>query len=324
MSVRKPLEAIFAHLYDPPAEVVDVPEAPKAQSEQPTPNEDSELPLAEPPSEDTSENTPATLETESAVDEYQMRIGNITASLEHTLQETKAAALHLNTARELAIKHDLSELLQLDKLHGREHRKTGLPPGDPLHSLNAELLDSHGLLRARDLLKEVQAAAARRSAQAVGGTDILAEEASSRPPPHYMRGTKAFDTQMETKQPLTATVRSLKVLREQSRAQQLNEKYSSKLKPSETTVAAQLSMEEQQENMKILKRMQGPLNFKRNPRYVLPPRKDASDAAPSPPLVPRRDTFIHVIPDSVHFVDYEAGGTPPPSADRALHRWPRG
>lgn len=310
MSVRKPLEALFAHLYEPAEPPV--PRAETAAPAEPVPPAPVPAEPAPPPEgvgEDELDGEPV-LEA-VAPDEYELRIGDITAGLAQTLRGTKDAAQHLHVARQLALKHDLAQLAEFDLLHGREHRKTGLPPDKPLHALDASLLDTHGLLRARDLLKEVQDAAARRSAQPVGSRpDILADEVSSRPLPHFMLNTKAFDTQLETKQPLTATVRSLKVLREQSRAKQLNDKQSTRPRQMEAVPSPpQLSMEEQQENMKILLRMQAPLGFKRNPRHVLPPRKPAADAAPVPPSIPRRDAFIHVTPELVHFSNYEAGGT---------------
>ena len=60
--------------------------------------------------------------------------------------------------------------------------------------------------------------------------------------------------------------------------------------------------------LKVMKRLQGPLDFLRNPRFVLPPRADPSQAAPEPSMVPRRDDWIHANPEKVHFVAYEAGG----------------
>ena len=309
MSVRKPLEAIFSHLFDPPAEaVVDAPVADEPPAEEPPPEQATP---AEGDGEGEEEAPAPEPEPEPEPDKYEVRIGGITSGLEEVLKGTKAAAEHLTTARQLALKHDLAEVAALDQLHGREHRKTGLPPADPLLALEPSLLDSHGLLRARDLLKEVQAAAARRSAQAVGGVDILAEEASSRPPPHFMLSTKTFDAKLDTKQALTNTVRSLKKMRDANRAKELNDKYKPMIEAA-GKMPPGLTMEQQQADIKILKRMQGPLAFTRNPRYVLPPRKAASEAAPVPSAVARRDTFIHVIPEKVNFVDYEAGGAPPP------------
>ncbi|KAL1524359.1 hypothetical protein AB1Y20_019256 [Prymnesium parvum] len=309
MSVRKPLEAIFAHLYTPPSEDLaatptrEEVTVPSSQEVDVNTQAEGGDPPSQEPAPEAAVDVPAPA-PEVVRDEYDDRIGNITANLEQTLQLTKAAAQHLNSARQLALEHDLTEIAQLDQLHGREHRKTGLPPGEPLLALDPSLLDEHGLLRARDLLKEVQEQAARRSAQPGGGLDILAEEASSRPQPHFMLSTRAFDAQLEARQSLTATVRSLKTLREQSREKQLTD-----VKPRVgTKLPPQLTMEEQQENIKVLRRMHGPLGFMRNPRYVLPPRKPASEAAPMPLAVPRRDTFIHVIPETINFVDYEAGG----------------
>merc|ERR1712185_294600 len=69
-----------------------------------------------------------------------------------------------------------------------------------------------------------------------------------------------------------------------------------------------MPMEQQERELKVMKRLQAPLDFLRNQRFVLPPRKAAEQAAPEPPAVPRRDTWIHCNPEKVTFVAYEAGG----------------
>ena len=69
-----------------------------------------------------------------------------------------------------------------------------------------------------------------------------------------------------------------------------------------------MGMEQQELELKVMRRLQAPLDFIRNPRFVLPPRKPAEQAAPEPPAVPRRDTWIHCNPEKVNFVAYDAGG----------------
>lgn len=288
MSVRKPLEGLFSHLYVPVTEA-SLPEPPPEPG--PAELEPAEAAVDGDEGEVAPEVEPV---LEPDQDEYAVRIDAIQASLEKTLEGTKAAASHLNSARELSVEHDLAAVAALDYLHGREHRKTGLPPGDPLLALDASQLDNHGLLRARDLLRQVQKEAALRSAQVVGGVDILAEEASNRPPPHFTLHTKAFDSTVHAKSALTASVRSLKALRDAGLTKSIGGDGAklSKMPPG-------LTMEQQEQDVAILRRMQAPLAFTRNPRYVLPPRKSASEAAPVPQAVPRRTDVIHVIPEKV-------------------------
>ena len=64
--------------------------------------------------------------------------------------------------------------------HGLEQRKTGMPIGESNLTLEQSVIETHGLLHARELLHSVQRAQQARQSDVSTGKDILAEEAASR------------------------------------------------------------------------------------------------------------------------------------------------
>ena len=142
-------------------------------------------------------------------DAWGQQIMAIEGSLASMLEESMLAAEQLNVKRTLAMRADIQRNKELDYDHGREHRKTGLPVGPSLLETDAGLIVHHGLLHAHELLVQVQMAQAARSAEPQG-RDLIAEEASSRPPPHYMKSTANFDATYTSKGAIISTVKSLK------------------------------------------------------------------------------------------------------------------
>ena len=318
MSVKMPLQAIFSHLYpatDPDA-LPDADEAADAPAAEPEPEPEPAGEGAE--GEEAAEEVEPVVIAEPPPDEYAERISTINGGLADTLSVSHAAADHLTTARKLALSAEIASAKQLDLDHGLEQRRTGLPIGESLLALDTGVLGTHGLLHAKDLLVRVQKAQRARSSDVSTGKDILAEEAASRPPPHYMLYTKGFESNVDSKSALIAGVKSVRALREASRARELDElekagKAPPKVDEEARRIArakadAMMPMEQQERELKVMKRLQAPLDFLRNQRFVLPPRKPAEQAAPEPPAVPRRDTWIHCNPEKVSFVAYDAGG----------------
>ena len=158
----------------------------------------------------------------------------------------------------------------------------------------------------------MQEARAARACETKGDLeDMIAAGEAERPPPHYMQSTGARDAMMETKKYVVAsTVKSIRQLREQKAAAAAAAglpwpppKKKGKDKKAEKMTMEQLELEE-----KVMRRVQAPLAFARNPRFVLPPRKPVSEAAPQPPRVANPDMWILCKPERVNFTQYEVGG----------------
>ena len=199
-------------------------------------------------------------------------------------------------------------------------------------AMNTGLLDHHGLLHAHDIVEIVKRERAARSCETVGEIDVMAEEAKNRPPPHYMQNTTAFENQMQAKAALTATVRGLRALKESNRLAAEEsaaraaaaEALAAGADPAEVAAAERaareakkrkvkppkdvMSMDQMELEDKVLRRVQAPLNFMRNPRFVRGPRRAGSEAPSDPPFVPRLGALIFCKPDRVNFVEYEVGG----------------
>lgn len=318
MSVKLPLQSIFSHLYPAP----EPEEPPPAEAEAPA--EEGEVAAAEaaPPEESGAEGgepaEPLAPSPPPPPDKYEVQINTIDGGLKQALARSEEAADHLVTARSLALSEEIKTSQRLDLHHGLEQRKTGLPVGPSHLELDQTVLETHGLLHAKELLIKVQNAQRARSSDVGTGKDILAEEAASRPPPHYMVYTKGFESNIASKGAMIASVKSLRAMAQENRKRELLElEKAGKLPPPRNEEArrqarakadAAMPMEQQELELKVMKRLQAPLDFLRNQRYVLPPRKAAEDAAPEPPAVPRRDAWIHCNPEKVNFVAYDAGG----------------
>ena len=210
MSVQQQLASIFGNLY-PSNEPSDLPElpAPAAAEEVAAPAEADDAEAAP-----AAEEAPAIAEAPAAPDEYAFQIDAIEGGLRDALSHSQFAAEHLTTERQQSLAKEITSAKALDQEHGLEQRKTGLPIGPSLLTLDPSLLETHGLLHAHELLTAVQRAQAARSAEPSTGKDILAEEAASRPPPHYMLHTRGFESQVASKSALIAGVKSVRALRE--------------------------------------------------------------------------------------------------------------
>ena len=325
MSVKLPLQAIFSHLYPDPNGALAAEETPP-----PPPPADAEGgeaatgadAAAEPAGEDGAADdgappaAPAPAPAEPP-DKYAVRIAEIEGNLSTMIEESTHAAEQLNTKRTLALRSDITTNVDLDYKWGREHRKTGLPIGPSQLDTDGGLIGHHGLLHAHELLVQVQKAQAARAAEPVG-RDLIAEEANSRPPPHYMLSTAGFESRYTAKGAMIASVKSLRALSVATKERELAEQIANGTAPvrrddeerarARAKADAMMSMDQQELELKVMKRLQAPLDFMRNPRFVLPERRAPEDAPPEPQSVPRRDDWIHANPEKVHFVAYEAGG----------------
>lgn len=311
MSVKAPLQSIFSHLYPDPNAALAVQEPPVSAADGGEP--ETKDAAAEPVGGDPEPTAPPA----DTADAWGQQIMAIEGSLASMLEESMLAAEQLNVKRTLAMRADIQRNKELDYDHGREHRKTGLPVGPSLLETDAGLIVHHGLLHAHELLVQVQMAQAARSAEPQG-RDLIAEEASSRPPPHYMKSTANFDATYTSKGAIISTVKSLRQLALANRERALAEAIANGTAPPQrddeerararAKADAMMSMDQQEAELKVMRRLQGPMDFIRNPRFVLPPRRAPEDAPLEPLPVPRRNDWIHANPEKVHFVAYEAGG----------------
>ena len=148
MSVKLPLQAIFSHLYpvtepdaSPSAEAL-IPPGTRLEQESGLGAEATEgsatklAPPKQPP------------------DQYAARVSKIDGDLQATISHSQDTAHHLVTARKLALSAEIATAKQLDLDHGLEERKTGLPIGDSLLEVDADMLGAHGLLHAKELLQQ--------------------------------------------------------------------------------------------------------------------------------------------------------------------------
>ena len=305
MSVKLQLSAIFAHLYpDPNAALLEADEDEHEATEvangdkedgRPTEHDASDQPETGEDAEPSHLVEPHSPPPPLPPDPYELRINAIDAQLQAKLAESQNAAAHLNSARTLSTRADISVLKELDHEHGREHRKTGLPVGPSMLALETGMLDAHGLLHAHDLLVQVQKAQAARSAEAPGG-NIMAQEAASRPAPHYTLSTGVFDSKLKAHSALIAGVKSVRAMAMANRERELAEAIAEGRGPTQridedqrararAKADATMGMEQQELELKVMRRLQAPLDFIRNPRFVLPPRRAAEDAAPEPSAV---------------------------------------
>ena len=337
MSVRSSLESIFSHLYPAAAEddlglsTVADGAAPAAEDAAGAPPPESAAVEAVPPPADAPDDAEASAEAEppplkppppseaarrARQDEDAKLMTSELETIQHTLEARQSASkvvnVHLTEARHRAAKEDQSLLLAKDYEYGLEQRKTGLPMDESMLRLDASLVAEHGLLHPRQLLQSVQEARAARACETKGDLeDMIAAGEAERPPPHYMQSTGARDAMMETKKYVVAsTVKSIRQLREQKAAAAAAAglpwpppKKKGKDKKAEKMTMEQLELEE-----KVMRRVQAPLAFARNPRFVLPPRKPVSEAAPQPPRVANPDMWILCKPERVNFTQYEVGG----------------
>ena len=335
MSVRSSLESIFSHLYPAAAEddlgLSTAADGASAAAEDaagaPPPEPAAE---AVPPPADAPDDAEASADAEppppkppppseaarrARQDEDAKLMTSELETIQHTLEARQSASkvvnVHLTEARHRAAKEDQSLLLAKDYEYGLEQRKTGLPMDESMLRLDASLVAEHGLLHPRQLLQSVQEARAARACETKGDLeDMIAAGEAERPPPHYMQSTGARDAMMETKKYVVAsTVKSIRQLREQKAAAAAAglpwppPKKKEKDKKAEKMTMEQLELEE-----KVMRRVQAPLAFARNPRFVLPPRKPVSEAAPQPPRVANPDMWILCKPERVNFTQYEVGG----------------
>ena len=337
MSVRSSLESIFSHLYPAAAEddlglsTAADGAAPAAEDAAGAPPPESAAVEAVPPPADAPDDAEASAEAEppppkppppseaarrARQDEDAKLMTSELETIQHTLEVRQSASkvvnVHLTEARHRAAKEDQSLLLAKDYEYGLEQRKTGLPMDESMLRLDASLVAEHGLLHPRQLLQSVQEARAARACETKGDLeDMIAAGEAERPPPHYMQSTGARDAMMETKKYVVAsTVKSIRQLREQKAAAAAAAglpwpppKKKEKDKKAEKMTMEQLELEE-----KVMRRVQAPLAFARNPRFVLPPRKPVSEAAPQPPRVASPDMWILCKPERVNFTQYEVGG----------------
>ena len=337
MSVRSSLESIFSHLYPAAAEddlglsTAADGAAPAAEDAAGAPPPEAAAVEAVPPPADAPDDAEASADAEppppkppppseaarrARQDEDAKLMTSELETIQHTLEVRQSASkvvnVHLTEARHRAAKEDQSLLLAKDYEYGLEQRKTGLPMDESMLRLDASLVAEHGLLHPRQLLQSVQEARAARACETKGDLeDMIAAGEAERPPPHYMQSTGARDAMMETKKYVVAsTVKSIRQLREQKAAAAAAAglpwpppKKKEKDKKAEKMTMEQLELEE-----KVMRRVQAPLAFARNPRFVLPPRKPVSEAAPQPPRVANPDMWILCKPERVNFTQYEVGG----------------
>ena len=223
MSVKLPLQSIFSHLYPAP----EPEEPPPAEAEAPA--EEGEVAAAEaaPPEESGAEGgepaEPLAPSPPPPPDKYEVQINTIDGGLKQALARSEEAADHLVTARSLALSEEIKTSQRLDLHHGLEQRKTGLPVGPSHLELDQTVLETHGLLHAKELLIKVQNAQRARSSDVGTGKDILAEEAASRPPPHYMVYTKGCESNIASKGAMIASVKSLRAMAQENRKRELLE-----------------------------------------------------------------------------------------------------
>ena len=337
MSVRSSLESIFSHLYPAAAEddlglsTAADGAAAAAEDAAGAPPPEAAAVEAVPPPADAPDDAEASADAEppppkppppseaarrARQDEDAKLMTSELETIQHTLEVRQSASkvvnVHLTEARHRAAKEDQSLLLAKDYEYGLEQRKTGLPMDESMLRLDASLVAEHGLLHPRQLLQSVQEARAARACETKGDLeDMIAAGEAERPPPHYMQSTGARDAMMETKKYVVAsTVKSIRQLREQKAAAAAAAglpwpppKKKEKDKKAEKMTMEQLELEE-----KVMRRVQAPLAFARNPRFVLPPRKPVSEAAPQPPRVANPDMWILCKPERVNFTQYEVGG----------------
>ena len=218
MSVRASLESIFSHLFTEPE-----PEEGEGEAPPPPPAAEAEPepPAAEETGAGEAAEAPAAA-AEPVVDDpllhyagipYSVRVKQIDDELDVRQVRNVEANEHLDFQRDRAAKKDAAVILAKDYEYGREQRKTGLPPIGSQLDLNVEMLHEHGLLHPRGIITRVQRERAARSCEQEGTIDIAAEEAKSRPPPHYMKTTGCYTNQMEAKAQIIGTVRSLRELK---------------------------------------------------------------------------------------------------------------
>ena len=338
MSVRASLESIFSHLFTEPEEgsaeegsdsrppaKAEAAAAAAAAAAEPEPEPELE-PEAEVPAEVETQQLDPVLHYAGVP--YLERVAEIDDELEQRLVGAKYANSHLAFQRDRAAKKDAAVILAQDFEFGREQRKTGLPPAGSQLGLDVSVLEQHGLLHPRGILTRVQKDRSARSCESPGTIDIMAEEATSRPLPHYMQITGAHAHQMQSKAAVIGNVRGLRQLRERNRceaeeeerrqivSQMLAEGLDPAVVASATAKVVKerpkpkeaMSMDQMELEAKVMRRVQAPLDFLRNPRFVRGPRAAGKDAASMPPDVPRPGALIFCKPERVNFVDYEVGG----------------
>ena len=298
MSVKASLEVIFADLYDTGEDSAEAAPAVTAPS-----SEDPET------GADVEESQP---DEAATADENAIEIDRIRGKLEASLSGTAEAAEHLVKAREVAAVKDTAVSLTKDHAYGREHRKTGLPVDDSKLLLDETLVAEHGLLHPRKLMTEVHAARSRTSAEPDSIFDLQQlEDATGDKDAHYMQHTRSFREQTSAS-PLTASIKSVRALRQATRmadsasgtrradAADSGAAASKRAgEPRGPSKPLKPSPEVRAQEVRLVAKMQAPLHFIRNPRFVLPPRKPISEVESMQPKVPTRSTFIHCSPQEV-------------------------
>ena len=279
MSVKSILESTFSYLYEEP--ITSTPEPDPTEELAETKEQNAELDGEPQPSEPAADEEPEpnseVVEKQSPPepDMYQQAVQVIQERLNQSRNETNAVKDHLLQARERALELEKKDVVTRDELYGPEHHKTGLPLGESHLSLDSDLLKQHKLLHAHELLVNVQKARAQAMCEKVLETSIIAQEVSARPDPHYMQETHCY--KMHSAGHSVKAIRTLKTTKRE---------FTERL-PEKMTME-QLKLEQQ-----IMKKLQTPLNFLKNPRHTAA-NSGYAVLAPNPKVV--------------NFTNYESGG----------------
>ncbi|KAJ1632748.1 hypothetical protein T492DRAFT_838132 [Pavlovales sp. CCMP2436] len=332
MSIKSVLQSTFSHLYprasDADDELLLSLAGPAAAAPTLAAGGEAAEPGAEEPGAEES-----VAEPEPEPDAYDIEIQHIESRLQSQLAHSRRLTEHLLTEARRAREIDASVLQAAEFAHGTVFKKLGLPVHVSNFKVDPVLAKNTGLLHAHELLREVQQTRAEAMCEP-DDMDLAARESSVRPLPHYLDPTANQRVRSETsKAKRAALVSSVRGMRELRQTRELFDGTAdgaslSQVDPASLAATGQaeatatlivaerarkpaagtMSIMQRELEEDVMRRMQAPLNFLRNPRYQ---RKQFMSAAEAPILPPKHvhtGMSFHCQPQVVLFTDYQIGG----------------
>jgi len=270
-----------------------------------------------------------------AIREAREKVKKIDEELKQRLNEADALRDYLEKQRVRAKVMDEEDRAELLESTGLLY-KTELPRGESHFTLDKNYLSSLGpfgshLVIASDLLKEIEAEVERER----NPPSQIKKSATEQSVPHYMQTTssmKVRNTINKTARLESVKQQTVKLKRDNERAQAREEKLASSGPPKDTTILPRESERVKEKKILVdpsekevsdllLERMNNKLNFMRNPRYdknkyggkagggangLGNKVGDIATAVQQPPYPTREMAFI-VEPEKIQFTDYEVG-----------------